>query len=229
MNQDHNQDHGMEQLLNLVAKLRDPIDGCPWDIAQTFASTVPHTLEEAYEVADAIEKNDLVLLKEELGDLLLQIVLYSQIAKEKNLFAFADITAGITEKLIRRHPHVFGNANGKVGSAEEQLAVWEALKKDEQRSKNQPSRDGIATALPALARAKKLCMLLELSQVDSSSFFSIIETIEEKATELRSSAMPKEQNIGDLLFACVNLARKLQIDPEVALRQANGRAERLLR
>ena len=157
------QDHGIGPLLDLVAMLRDPRGGCPWDKEQTFASTVPHTIEEAYEVADAIEKKDMTLLKEELGDLLLQIVFYAQMAKEHGLFSFSDITTSLTEKLVRRHPHLFGKRKVKVKSAEEQLFVWSALKKEEKRQPKQPSSalNRISSALPPLTRAKKLSALSE--------------------------------------------------------------------
>ncbi|KAF0146522.1 MAG: mazG, partial [Rhodospirillaceae bacterium] len=135
------QDHGIGRLLDIMARLRDPVGGCPWDVEQTFASIVPHTIEEVYEVVDAIEKGDMALLKEELGDLLLQVLFYAQMAQEEGLFTFADIATVLADKLVRRHPHVFGDM--KVDSAEMQLAVWEALKADERRRQDMQERPSV--------------------------------------------------------------------------------------
>ncbi len=223
------QNHGIGLLLDIVALLRDPSGGCPWDKEQTFASTVCHTIEEAYEVADAIEKNDMTLLKEELGDLLLQIVFYAQMAKEHSFFAFADITACLTDKLVRRHPHVFGNM--QVMSAEEQLVVWDALKEEEQQQSQQTS-----TALPALSRANKLIAFLERESIDILSISKRISKMNRQATALRAAlsaaGVMKEQlveGLGDLLFTCVRLAYQLKIDPEIALRKAHNKLERCFR
>lgn len=228
-----NQDHGIGRLLDLMVKLRDPVRGCPWDVKQTFASIVPYTIEEAYEVADAIEKGDMALLKEELGDLLLQVVFYAQMAQERGLFSFIDIATCITDKLVRRHPHI------KIDSADAQLAVWEALKEDERRRgmNRQPSAlDGIATTLPALTRASKLSMrAARVGFFNWSSALPVIDKIDEEATGLRAAlaeeAIPErlEEEVGDLLFTCVNLARTLRVDPETALRKANCRFERHFR
>ncbi|KAF0118793.1 MAG: mazG [Rhodospirillaceae bacterium] len=232
------QDHGIERLLAIMARLRTPVGGCPWDIEQTFASIVPHTIEEAYEVADAIEKGDMILLKEELGDLLLQVVFYAQMAREQDLFAFADVAEAIADKLIRRHPHVFGEA--KVDSAEAQLVVWEALKEDERRRHNttpqQPSAlDGIATALPALTRAGKLGQRAARVGFDWPTAAPVFDKIAEETAELRAALAEREslerveEEMGDVLLACANLARTLKIDPETALRKANARFEHRFR
>ena len=224
----------IERLLAIMARLRDPVGGCPWDVEQTFASIVPHTIEEAYEVADAIEKGDMSLLKEELGDLLLQVVFYAQMAREQGLFTFTDVAEAIADKLIRRHPHVFGEA--KVDSAEAQLVVWEAVKEDERRRQNtapqQPSAlDGIAGALPALTRAGKLGQRAVRVGFDWPAPAPVFDKIDAETAELQEAlaegASPErvEEEMGDVLLACANLARKLKVDSEAALRKANARFE----
>ena len=224
----------IERLLAIMARLRDPVGGCPWDVEQTFASIVPHTIEEAYEVADAIEKGDMSLLKEELGDLLLQVVFYAQMAREQGLFTFTDVAEAIADKLIRRHPHVFGEA--KVDSAEAQLVVWEAVKEDERRRQNtapqQPSAlDGIAGALPALTRAGKLGQRAARVGFDWPAPAPVFDKIDAETAELQEAlaegASPErvEEEMGDVLLACANLARKLKVDSEAALRKANARFE----
>ena len=226
------QDHGIGQLLALVAMLRDPREGCPWDKEQTFASTVSHTLEEAYEVADAVEKNDMTLLKEELGDLLLQIVFYAQMAEEHRFFSFADVTACLTDKLVRRHPHVFGKfGNIRVSTADEQLVVWNALKEEEKRQrKTKPQSsalDGLATTL--LTRAQKLSILLKKAGIECLSTPERVSTINIQSTALRTSVTAQGsreslvEGLGDLLFTCVRLADQLKINPEIALSKANDK------
>lgn len=235
--------YDIRRLLAIMAKLRDPTDGCPWDIEQTFSSIAPYTIEEAYEVADAIENGDMALLKEEIGDLLLQVIFYAQIAQEQCLFTFSDIVVGLTNKLIRRHPHVFGD--GKVHSAEEQLLVWETIKAAErqQRDITTPSDssvfDGIAIALPALIRASKLGIRAASVGFDWPSAALVIDEIEKETAALRViTAIPIEEGadleqleskIGDLLLNCAGLARKVLVDPETALRKANDKFERRFR
>lgn len=229
----------IEKLLEIMARLRDPEKGCPWDIKQTFASVAPYTLEEAYEVADAIEQGDMDALKGELGDLLLQVVFHAQIAKEADLFAFADVVEAICNKLIRRHPHVF--ADMAVESSAQLHRVWEAEKKAEriesQERKNsgndaQAARllSGISRNLPAVMRAMKLQKRAAAVGFDWQDYRAVIEKLHEELAELihaaeKQTADEIEDEMGDLLFVCTNIARKLKIDPEMALRRANQKFE----
>jgi len=224
---------GLDGLLQLMARLRSPDGGCPWDLEQTFATIAPHTIEEAYEVADAIDHGDMAHLKDELGDLLFQVVFYAQMAKEQGDFDFHDIVATITDKMVRRHPHVFGDQSG-IESADAQTVNWEALKAEERKAKadGEPhsALEDVSSGQPALMRAAKLQKRAARVGFDwpdiGPVFDKFREEVKELEVEIESDDRPAmEHEVGDLLFTCVNLARKLDIDPEAALRQANGRFE----
>lgn len=236
--------HGeaIERLLEVMAVLRDPERGCPWDRAQTFASIVPHTLEEAYEVAEAIERENWDELAEELGDLLFQVVFYARLAEEAGLFAFHDVVAAIIDKLVRRHPHVFGGA--RVEDAAAQSEAWEAHKARERQARagGAPASalDGVGRALPALSRAAKLQRRAARVGFDWAGIEPVRAKVEEELRELeaamvsagRTDASPApavEEEVGDLLFACVNLARHAGVEPETALRRTNAKFERRFR
>lgn len=224
----------IDRLLNIMVKLRDPHTGCPWDQKQTYKTIVPHTLEEAYEVADAIEREDYDELCDELGDLFFQIVFYSQLAAEEQRFTFDDVVSGICDKLEHRHPHVFGDV--KYENAEEQTAAWEALKKQERSDKaasvSSSILDGIAHSLPALSLAQKIQNRVARVGFDWPQWQGVVEKINEEIAEVQQ-AWPDEparhEEIGDLLFACVNLARHAGCDPESALRSANNKFEKRFR
>ena len=218
-----------------MSRLRDPNGGCPWDLEQSFATIAPHTIEEAYEVVEAIETGDRAALKDELGDLLFQVVFYGQMAREEGCFDFEAITLGICEKMERRHPHVFGQA--VIATAGEQTRQWEAQKAAERAKKAGADRpasalDGVSTALPALSRAAKLQARAGRVGFDWPEPAQVLDKIEEEIGEVRAEltqtidADRLEDEVGDLLFACVNLARKLKIDPETALRRGNRKFER---
>jgi tetrapyrrole methylase family protein/MazG family protein/ATP diphosphatase len=214
-----------------MARLRDPETGCPWDREQTFASIAPYTVEEAYEVADAIERNDLSDLREELGDLLLQVVFHSRMAEEQGAFAFEDVAAAINDKLIRRHPHVFGEASFASGA--EQTANWEALKAEERAGKGRAASvlDDVPTGLPALTRAGKLTKRAARVGFDWSGPAQVIEKLHEELAELQAEVEAGDQvrmrdEMGDILFVVANLARKLDIEPEDALSAANAKFTR---
>lgn len=224
----------MEQLLQLMERLRDPHGGCPWDRQQTFASIVPHTLEEAYEVADAIEQGDWSGLPDELGDLLFQVVFYAQLGKESGSFDFTTVVTAILDKLVRRHPHVFGDE--EVASAEDQSRRWEQYKAAERNQEaaqgSAPSAlDGVPKALPAVQRAGKLQTRAIRAGFewprDEDLFAKVDEELSELREEVTAEASPqrKAHEVGDLLFAMVGLAHRLGIDPELALRQSNRRFE----
>lgn len=222
--------HPIDRLQQVMARLRDPQGGCPWDVEQTFASIVPHTIEEAYEVAEAIELGDMAQLQDELGDLLFQVVFYAQMAREAGQFDFNGIAAGIADKMVRRHPHVFGAA--EIDSAEAQTVAWEALKEGERQAKGQASvLDGVSTALPALTRALKLQKRAARVGFDWPAAAPVLAKIAEEVAELEQEMAgggePERlrDELGDLLFSCVNLARKLDIDPEGALRHGNRKFE----
>ena len=227
------------RLLQIMARLRDPVQGCPWDREQTFETILPFTLEEVYEVADAIERGDMADLQGELGDLLFQIVFYAQLAQEQGLFEFADIVAGIADKLEQRHPHVFGQA--EIKDAESQNLAWEKHKEQERAQKaiseTRPASalDNIPVALPGLMRAAKLQRRAARVGFDWPEMVQVLDKIEEEVGELREALAnggahdEMEHEIGDLMFACVNLARHANIDPEVALRSINRRFERRFR
>ena len=223
----------IEKLLNLMAQLRDKEKGCPWDIEQNFASIAPNTLEEAYEVVNAIEKNDMQNLREELGDLLLQVVFHAQMANEQQIFSFDDVAEAICNKLVNRHPHVFGDA--KINNAAEQIESWEKIKqqeKDKLGFKAKPNiLDDVPISLPSLARALKLQKKAARAGFDWQSLEPVFEKLEEEIGELKyvleheNSAEKNLEEIGDIIFTCVNLARKLDIDPEQALRFCNKKFE----
>ncbi len=215
----------LTQLLTIMARLRDKDTGCPWDIEQTFATIAPYTIEEAYEVADAIQKEDWAGLKGELGDLLLQAVYHAQMAKEAGYFDFGDVAKAVSDKMVARHPHVFGDA--EVRSAEDQTRAWEAQKARERGGR---TLDGVALALPALKRAEKLQARAARVGFDWPDAAPVLDKIAEEAREVREArdegADQVEEEMGDLLFVCANLARHLGVDPEAALRRANAKFER---
>ena len=224
----------IDRLLAIIARLRDPARGCPWDLQQDFRSIAPHTLEEAYEVADAIERSDLDALRDELGDLLFQVVFHAELARERGAFAFDDVVGAICDKLTRRHPHVFGDA--VVADAGEQSRIWERLKSEERAAKGQG--DGaladVPLALPALARARKLGRRAADAGFDWPDAAGPRAKIDEELAELDRAragddAARLEAELGDLLFSVVNLARHLDLDPETALRRANDRFARRYR
>jgi MazG family protein len=225
----------MDRLLGIMAVLRDPARGCPWDLEQDFASIAPYTLEEAYEVADAIERNDLAALREELGDLLLQVVFHAQMARELGAFGFDEVAAGICDKMLRRHPHVFGDA--QVESAEAQTHAWEAIKAAEKAARGASGGllDDVPAALPALIRAAKFGKRAARIGLDWPDATGPRAKIDEELAELdaalaaRAPAQALADEIGDLLFSVANLARHLGIDPETALRRTNSRFERRFR
>lgn len=213
----------LDRLLAVMARLRDPVAGCEWDRAQTWRTIAPYTIEEAYEVADAIERGDAANLKDELGDLLLQVVFHARIAEEAGLFTFADVAAAIADKMERRHPHIFGDAVESPG--------WEVLKAAERRARPDPSAlAGVAAGLPALLRAAKLQQRAARTGFDWPDATGPRAKILEELDEV-TDAPPNEieEEVGDLLFAAVNYARHLGIDPEAALRRGNGKFERRFR
>jgi len=212
----------IDRLTTIMARLRDPETGCDWDVAQNFSTIAPYTIEEAYEVADAIARGDMADLKDELGDLLLQVVFHSRMAEEAGLFALPDVVAAISDKMERRHPHVFGDAAG--GHAQH----WERLKADEREAKGDSGAlDGVAIGLPALLRAEKLQKRAARTGFDwPDAEGPRAKVIEEIAEIDAASPAEREEEIGDLLFAVVNWARHLGVDAEAALRAANAKFER---
>jgi MazG family protein len=229
----------MARLLAVMAWLRDRQHGCPWDVEQTFRTIAPYTIEEAYEVADAIDREDLGALKEELGDLLLQVVYHAQMAHETGAFGFADVASAIADKMVDRHPHVFGDA--RVATAEAQTVSWEARKADERAAKRADAGpagtlDGVARALPALLRAEKIQKRAARVGFDWKQTGPVIDKIEEELGELRAELEAGDidqarltDELGDVLFAVANLARHCKIDPEAALRATNDKFERRFR
>jgi ATP diphosphatase len=231
----------IDRLLSVMARLRDPERGCPWDVQQSFATIAPYTIEEAYEVAEAIARDDLDGLRDELGDLLLQVVFHARMAEEARAFDFEAVAGAIADKMVRRHPHVFGT--DEVRDAEVQRVAWEAHKAAERAAKaeaqgaaSHSALDGVALALPALLRALKLQRRAARVGFDWPAAAPILDKIEEEIRELRvemtatdgggPQAGRLEDELGDLLFAVVNLARRLELDPEAALRGANAKFER---
>ena len=217
-------------LAEIMAKLRNPDGGCPWDVEQDFASIAPYTIEEAYEVADAIERNDLVALKDELGDLLLQVVFHSQMAAEQGAFTLNDVIAGICDKMVRRHPHVFSDAS--ADHADTVVANWESIKADERSGNADTSAlAGVALALPALLRAQKIQKRAARTGFDwpdiEGAKAKIFEEIKE--VDAATSAFERAEEIGDLLFAVVNMCRFLDVDAETALRTGTAKFERRFR
>lgn len=224
----------IDALLELMATLRDPQRGCPWDRQQSFATIAPYTIEEAYEVADAIEQRDMAALREELGDLLFQVVFHAQMASEAGHFAFADVVEAIVEKMVRRHPHVFSDA--EVADAEEQTHRWEAQKAQERAGKGQGESvlDGVALGLPALLRAEKLQKRAARVGFDWPEVGGVLAKVREELHEVEQELARHDEEglqgeIGDLLFSVVNLARRSHIDAEHALRAANIKFERRFR
>ena len=215
-----------------MARLRDPESGCPWDVEQTYETIAPYTIEEAYEVADAIQRGDLTDLKEELGDLLLQVVFHSRIAEEAGEFAFPDVVEAIVDKMVRRHPHVFGDDTMRDSAA--QTRAWEAQKAEERAAKGKDDSllDDVPAALPALLRAVKLQKRAARVGFDWPETRQVMDKIHEEMAELSEAVIELEdpakieEELGDLLFVYSNLARKLKVDPEHALRQANAKFER---
>ncbi len=214
------------RLLEIMATLRDPERGCPWDLEQTFESIAPYTIEEAYEVADAIERGDIAELEDELGDLLLQVVFHSRLAEEAGAFRFADVARRICEKMVRRHPHVFGGARAERAAHAE---TWEALKRQE-KGPSERVLDGVPVGLPALTRAVKLGRRAARVGFDWPDARGPREKIDEELRELDEAIASGERSrieaeLGDVLFAVANLARHLDVDPEQAARGANLRFE----
>ena len=239
MNHNQKTEYGIEDLRYLMRRLRDPKSGCPWDLKQNFQSLTSHTIEEAYEVVDAIEQDDMSHLSEELGDLLFQIIFYSQLAEEQSQFSFDDIISTITQKLIRRHPHVFPEGtieSSRVSLADAEIVeikrVWEEIKRQERTDKGiGKTLDDIPVALPALNRALKLQKRAANVGFDWSDIKPVIEKINEEVIELeveikRGDKVRMADELGDLLFSCVNLARHLKLDPETSLRGANQKFKR---
>jgi nucleoside triphosphate diphosphatase len=223
--------HDIARLIEIMAALRTPGSGCPWDLEQTFRSIAPYTLEEAYEVADAIARGDLEDLRDELGDLLLQVVYHARMAEEQGAFDFGDVVEGVTAKMVRRHPHVFADAEGKTVKAVEGL--WERIKAEERTDKREPegALAGVPVALPALTRALKLQNKAGRVGFDWNDPRSVLAKIREEADEIEAELDRADQakvaaEVGDLLFAAVNLARHFGADPEDVLRQTNLKFER---
>jgi len=229
----------IKRLLEVMVRLRDREHGCPWDAEQSFRTIAPYTIEEAYEVAEAIERDDMAALKDELGDLLFQVVFHARMAEEDGAFDFNAVALGIVDKMVRRHPHVFGNK--VVGDAETQTRHWEDLKAAERAEKaasdgNEASvLDGVALGLPALLRALKLQRRAARVGFDWPEVLHVFDKIDEELSEIKQeinqggATQRVHDEIGDLLFVVVNLARHLDIDPEGALRHANAKFERRFR
>ncbi|MEJ0019873.1 MAG: nucleoside triphosphate pyrophosphohydrolase [Acetobacteraceae bacterium] len=220
----------LRRLLDIMAALRDPETGCPWDKEQSFATIAPYTIEEAYEVADAIGRGDLAALPDELGDLLFQVVYHARMAEEIGQFDFAGVARAIADKMVRRHPHVFGDAAAR--DAAEQTMAWEAQKKRERAARSETGTlAGVPEGLPALARAAKLTARAARVGFDWPDAAAVLTKLDEEVAELRAElpgADPARlaDEVGDLLFVLANLARKLHLDPEACLRQANAKFSR---
>ena len=232
-------DRPIDRLLAIMSRLRDPQGGCPWDLEQDFSTIAPYTIEEAYEVADAIDRGDLGALKDELGDLLLQVVFHAQMAGEQGAFGFDDVAAAISDKMVRRHPHVFGDAS--FADAEEQTINWEAIKRAERAAageQDQSALAGVSRGLPEWQRAVKLQSRAARTGFDWPGPDPVIAKLHEEIEEVRVEFArgPVEDNrerlqdeIGDLLFVCANLARHAKVDVGTAMRQANLKFERRFR
>ena len=213
-------------VLDVMARLRDPERGCPWDIEQTFRTIAPYTIEEAYEVADAIERDDMKALKEELGDLLFQVAFHARMAEEQGAFDFADVAQALADKMIERHPHVFADKIERT--AEEQTQAWETLKAEKRAASGASLLDDVAMDLPALMRAEKLTKRAARINFDWPSSAEVLEKLDEELAELKAAEASGDQEhvaeeMGDILFVMANLARKLKVDPEEALRRANAK------
>jgi ATP diphosphatase len=227
----HEPDGGIARLVAVMARLRDPVRGCPWDLVQDFDSIAPYTIEEAYEVADAIARRDLAELRDELGDLLLQVVYHARMAEEAGAFGFDDVVRAIADKMVRRHPHVFGT-DSRDKSPEQQTRDWEAIKATE-RAETGPASvlDGVTSGLPALTRAVKLQNRAARVGFDWPDAGAVLAKITEEAAELVAArdaghAARAFEEYGDLMFVMANLARHLSIDPDAALRAANAKFTR---
>ena len=239
MMSDTGMSRSLDRLLRIMVRLRDPERGCPWDREQNFSTIAPYTIEEAYEVADAIARNDPAALKDELGDLLFQVVFHARMAEEAGMFAFDDVATAIAEKMERRHPHVFGEA--EITSVAAQNQAWEEHKAAERRGRSRAAGnaesvlDGVALALPALLRAVKLQKRAARIGFDWPQADPVFDKIAEEIAELRTELDRGgdrdrlEDEVGDLLFAVTNLARKLDLDPEAALRRSTAKFERRFR
>ena len=231
----------MQQLLDIMAQLRNPEGGCPWDLKQDFRSILPHTLEEAYEVADAIESDDRMQLRDELGDLLFQVVFYCQLAREEGSFEFADVAQTMSDKLIRRHPHVFSPSadEAELGTsaldADQVLQKWEAIKQAERDAKHQHSvLDDVPNALPAMQRSAKLQKRAANVGFDWPDVTPVLANMAEELEEIEQAFASGDKDhtleeLGDLMFACVNMSRHLKQDPEQVMRAANAKFERRFR
>lgn len=225
MTEQNSSPRNIESLLAVMAKLRSPDGGCPWDLEQNFRTIAPYTIEEAYEVADAIERDDMASLKDELGDLLFQSVFHAQMAKEAGIFDFGDVVEAITDKMIRRHPHVFGD--GDARDAEEQTKAWEEQKAAERAEKGQVSLlDDVPAGHPGLTRAVKLQKRAARVGFDWEDARDVLSKISEETKELAEAVQSGntdhiEDEFGDLLFVLANLSRHLKVDPEAALRRTN--------
>lgn len=225
----------IERLLTLMATLRDPVKGCPWDKEQNFASIAPYTIEEAYEVADAIEKNDLPALRDELGDLLFQVVFHSRMAQEQGSFEFDDVVAAICDKMERRHPHVFGDE--RIDTSQQQTIAWEEHKRRERQSQSSHTSvlDNVPVALPALTRAAKLGKRAATIGFEWPDVNGALDKLHEELGEVHQAidtsadVSELEDELGDLLFCVVNVCRHLKVDPENALRKTNAKFERRFR
>ncbi|MFI4976962.1 MAG: nucleoside triphosphate pyrophosphohydrolase [Caulobacterales bacterium] len=228
--------HPIFRLIEIMARLRDPVGGCPWDLEQTYATIAPYTVEEAYEVADAIERGDLKDLRDELGDLLLQVVFHSRMAEEDGAFDFAAVAEAINDKMIRRHPHVFADASHR--DTAEQTRAWEEIKAVERAAKAQGAQesllDDVPVALPALTRAVKLSRRAARVGFVWPSAREVMAKLHEEVAELEAELDAGDvdkarEELGDVLFVCANLARELDVDPEAALRGANAKFVRRFR
>ena len=228
-NNSHSEQDQMSRLIEIMAQLRNPDGGCPWDLEQDFDTIAPYTIEEAYEVADAIERKDFSDLRSELGDLLLQVVFHSQMASERQLFDFEDVAGAISDKMVSRHPHVFSGEH--VADAESQTLAWEEMKaKERSGSKKTGALDDVAIALPALMRAQKLQKRAARVGFDWDDPKFIFDKIDEEISEVKEALVEEspshiQEELGDLLFVCVNLVRKLGYDAEETLKAANRKFE----
>ena len=227
--------YDFDDLLTIMKRLRTPETGCAWDLEQSFETIAPYTIEEAYEVGDAIERGDMKDLSDELGDLLLQVVFHAQIATDEGHFSIADVTQAISEKMIRRHPHVFADETQR--SADEQMTAWEEIKASERANKGEEDLSalaGVALALPALMRSEKLQKRAARTGFDWTDPNDIFAKLEEEVGEVKDAMAEADQDhieeeIGDVLFVAANLARRLKVDPEIALRKSNAKFERRFR
>ena len=223
----------IDRLLSIMARLRNRENGCPWDLEQSFKTIAPYTVEEAYEVADAIDRDDLPQLRDELGDLLFQVVFHAQMAREVGAFSFDDVVSAICDKMERRHPHVFGDA--RISDADAQTVAWEEHKRKERAAKGASVLADVPVALPALTRANKLGKRAAQVGFEWPDVAGALDKLEEEVAELRHEIRASahraaiEDEAGDLLFSVVNVCRYLKVDPETALKHANAKFERRFR